>query len=69
MRFTVEMDDAQYGRLETLLVGAGTTIEDTIADFFDDLDDSFVAEERIVAVNSGRERVIPWAEVRSSNGL
>jgi predicted DNA-binding protein len=44
-------------------------MEDAIADFFDDLDDSFVAEERIAAVQSGRERVIPWAEVRAANGL
>jgi predicted DNA-binding protein len=69
MRFTIEMDDAQYERLETLLADTGTTIEDVIADFFDDMDDSFVAEERIAALKNGKECVIPWTQVRASNGM
>jgi predicted DNA-binding protein len=63
------MDDEQYQRLETQLANAGATMEDAIADFFDDMDDSFVAEQRLAAVHSGTERIIPWAEVRASNGL
>jgi hypothetical protein len=69
MRFTVEMDDAQYRRLETILTCTGTTLEEVLTDFFDDLDDSYTAQERLEAINTHRERLIPWAQVRSQNGL
>jgi hypothetical protein len=57
MRFTIEMDDGQYQRLTTQLANAGVTMEDAIV------------EQRLVAVYSGMERIIPWAEVRAFNGL
>jgi hypothetical protein len=69
MRFTVEMDDAQYRRLGTILSDSGTTLEEALTDFFDDLDDSYTAQERLEAINTHRERLIPWAQVRAQNGL
>jgi predicted DNA-binding protein len=64
MRFVVEMDDDQYRRLEKILGKSGTTLTEAITDFFDDLDDASVAEERLAEVASGEEQVIPWEQVR-----
>ena len=64
MRFVVEMDDGQYKRLEKILKKSGTSLTDAITDFFDDLDDTHVAEERLSEVASGAEQVIPWEQVR-----
>jgi predicted DNA-binding protein len=64
MRFVVEMDDDQYKRLEKILGKSGTKLSEAIADFFDDLDDASVAEERLAEVASGEEQIIPWEQVR-----
>jgi predicted DNA-binding protein len=64
MRFVVEMNDEQYKRLEKTLKKSGSTITEAIADFFDDMDDAQVAEERLSEVASGAEQVIPWEQVR-----
>jgi predicted DNA-binding protein len=64
MRFVVEMDDEQYKRLEQTLKKSGSAITEVIADFFDDMDDAQVAEERLSEVASGAEQVIPWEQVR-----
>ena len=64
MRFVVEMDDDQYKRLEKILRKSGSTITEAIADFFDDLDDVNVAEERLSEVASGTEQTIPWEQIR-----
>ena len=64
MRFVVEMDDEQYKRLENILEKSGTTLTEAITDFFDDLDDANVAEERISEIESGAEQVIPWEQVK-----
>jgi hypothetical protein len=69
MSFTVEMDDSQYKRLKTILAAQGTTIENSIADFFDDIDDSFVGSQRLDAVANGSEKVVPWETVRAANGI
>jgi predicted DNA-binding protein len=69
MSFTVEMDDNQYERLKTILEAQGTTIEDSIADFFDDIDDSFVGAQRLESVINGSEKVIPWKTVMAANGV
>ena len=64
MRFVVEMEDEQYKRLEKILKKSGSTLTDAITDFFDDLDDAHVAEERLSEVASGTEQVIPWEQVK-----
>jgi predicted DNA-binding protein len=64
MRFVVEMDDDQYSRLEKILEKSGTTLTEAITDFFDDLDDANVAEERLSEIASGEEQVIPWEQIR-----
>ena len=64
MRFVVEMDDEQYKRLEKVLESSGTTLTEAITDFFDDLDDTNVAEERLAEVASGAAQVIPWEQVK-----
>ncbi|GBR77147.1 hypothetical protein NO2_1578 [Candidatus Termititenax persephonae] len=64
MRFVVEMDDEQYQRLEKTLKKSGTTITEAIADFFDDIDDVHLAEERLSEVVSGAEQTIPWEQVK-----
>jgi predicted DNA-binding protein len=64
MRFVVEMDDEQYRRLEKILEKSGTTLTEAITDFFDDLDDAKIAEERLSEITSGAEQVIPWEQVR-----
>jgi predicted DNA-binding protein len=69
MKFVVEMTDDQHNRLEKILGKSGTTIADAIADFFDDLDDTYTAEERIAEIEQGLENSISWSQVREQNGL
>jgi predicted DNA-binding protein len=57
MRFVIEMDDDQYRRLERNLEKLGATLTEAISDFFDDLDDANVAEERLSEIASGKEQV------------
>jgi predicted DNA-binding protein len=64
MRFVVEMDDEQYRRLEKNLEKSGTALTEAITDFFDDLDDANVAEERLSEIASGEEHIIPWEQIR-----
>ena len=64
MRFVVEIDDEQYERLEKILDKSGTTLAEAIADFFDDLDDTHIAGERLAEITSGVEQVIPWEQVK-----
>jgi predicted DNA-binding protein len=69
MKFMVEMDDDQYNRLEKILGKSGSTIADAIADFFDDLDDTYTARERIAEIEQGFASSISWSQVRKQNGL
>jgi predicted DNA-binding protein len=39
-------------------------LTEAIADFFDDLDDANVAEERLSEIASGKEQVILWEQIR-----
>ena len=64
MRFIVEMEDEQYKRLEKILEKSGITLTEAITDFFDDLDDANVAEERLAEVASGAEQVISWEQIK-----
>lgn len=73
MATSIRLDPAVEQRLDNLAAQTGRTkayyLRELVTDGLDDLEDLYLAEQRLVDIRAGRSDTVPLAEVMRRYGL
>jgi RHH-type rel operon transcriptional repressor/antitoxin RelB len=72
-QINIRADDALINRLNRLAMRTGRTksfyVKEALKKHLEDLEDIFLAKQRLDNIQRGKTKVVSWEEVKGRNGL
>jgi RHH-type rel operon transcriptional repressor/antitoxin RelB len=73
MALSIQLPDNVEDRLESLAARTGRTksfyITEAITEYLEDLEDLYLAEQRLIDIRAGRTQTVPLEEVMKQYGM
>jgi RHH-type rel operon transcriptional repressor/antitoxin RelB len=72
-QINIRVDNALINKLERLAMRTGRTksfyVKEALKEHLEDLEDIFLAEQRLDNMRRGKTKAVSWEEVKERNGL
>jgi RHH-type rel operon transcriptional repressor/antitoxin RelB len=72
-QINIRVDNALISRLEHLAIRTGRTksfyVKEALKEHLEDLEDIYLAEQRLINIRKGKTKAVSWEEVKKRNGL
>ena len=72
-QINIRVDNALINRLERLAMRTGRTksfyVKEALKEHLEDMEDIFLAEQRLDSIRRGKTKAVSWEEVKERNGL